>query len=242
MSAEKGEVLSSSEEQTKNQAPGLEKSDSGDLIVEGVAELANKMSATCLLAKSSSGEALPTTSSLGGADVSSQGAASGGKGNLMQSSSIDSSENSGDERLHAHDDDYEKKQEKQYQFILDMLQKEMEVKQKQKQRKAAVKALFKDEAEREAYGIKDKTIRFMTKHLLSYKKELRIKDGKLRKESDYVKVDDTWVQLSKLMFEPFREGFLNERSEPFATGAPTTYLEKVLPQLQKYKDIIVKAG
>jgi hypothetical protein len=94
-----------------------------------------------------------------------------------------------------------------------------------------VKALFKTDAEREALGIKDKTIRFLTKHIQSYKKELRIKDGKLRKESDYVKVDDTWVRLSKLMFEPFRESFLNERSEPFATGNPAGYLEKVLPQL-----------
>ncbi len=92
-----------------------------------------------------------------------------------------------------------------------MLQKELEVKEKEKERKAAVKALFKDDADRAAFGIQDKTIKFMTKHIKSYKKELRIKDGQLRKDSDYVKVDDTWVQLSKLMLYPFREQFLKER-------------------------------
>jgi len=103
------------------------------------------------------------------------------------------------------DDEYYKKQEKQYQFILDMLKKELEAKEKEKERKAAVKALFKDEAERAAFGVNDKVIKFMTKDIKSYKKELRIKDGSLRKESDYVKVDDTWVQLSKLMFFDFRK-------------------------------------
>ena len=44
----------------------------------------------------------------------------------------------------------------------------------------------------------------MTKTIKSYRKELRIKDGKLRKESDLVKVDDTWLKLSKLMYEPMR--------------------------------------
>jgi hypothetical protein len=132
----------------------------------------------------------------------------GGGGNLLQASSPDSSEMSKDElKPVGVDDEYYKKQEKQYQFILDMLKKELEVKEKEKERKAAVKALFKDEAERAQFGVTDKVIKFMTKHIKSYKKELRIKDGSLRKESDYVKVDDTWVQLSKLMFFDFRLQF-----------------------------------
>jgi hypothetical protein len=51
---------------------------------------------------------------------------------------------------------------------LDLLQKELEAKEKEKERKGAVKALFKDEADREAFGIKEKTIKFMTKHIKSY--------------------------------------------------------------------------
>jgi|LauGreDrversion4_2_1035121.scaffolds.fasta_scaffold482527_1 hypothetical protein len=144
---------------------------------------------------------------------SSEALNSSGGPNIMQTSSLDSSENSGDEFSSKKqvDDEYFKKQEKQYQFILDLLQKELEVKEKEKERKAAVKALFKDDADRAAFGIQDKTIKFMTKHIKSYKKELRIKDGQLKKDSDYVKVDDTWVQLSKLMLYPFRVQFLKER-------------------------------
>ena len=144
---------------------------------------------------------------------SSEALNSSGGPNIMQTSSLDSSENSGDEFSSKKqvDDEYFKKQEKQYQFILDLLQKELEVKEKEKERKAAVKALFKDDADRATFGIQDKTIKFMTKHIKSYKKELRIKDGQLKKDSDYVKVDDTWVQLSKLMLYPFREQFLKER-------------------------------
>jgi len=68
---------------------------------------------------------------------------SGGPGNLLQASSPDSSEMSKDElKPVGVDDEYYKKQEKQYQFILDMLKKELEVKEKEKERKAAVKALF----------------------------------------------------------------------------------------------------
>ena len=51
---------------------------------------------------------------------------------------------------------------------MDLLQKELEAKEKEKERKGAVKALLKDEADREAFGIKEKTIKFMTKHIKSY--------------------------------------------------------------------------
>jgi hypothetical protein len=47
----------------------------------------------------------------------------------------------------------------------------------------------------------------MTKSIRSYYKELRMKEGQLKKESDLVKVDDTWLKMSKMMFEPFRIPF-----------------------------------
>ena len=72
--------------------------------------------------------------------------------------------------------------------------------------------MFKDDADREAFGLKkDKTLRYMTRSIKSYIKELKIKDGQLTEEQDLVKVDDTWLNLYKLMWEPFRLNFQNER-------------------------------
>lgn len=65
-------------------------------------------------------------------------------------------------------------------------------------------ALFKDDAERAEFGIKDNTVRYMIKKIREYVKKLKIKDRQLKGEEDYIDVDDTWVNLSKMMFEPFR--------------------------------------
>lgn len=43
-------------------------------------------------------------------------------------------------------------------------------------RREAVHALFKDDAERADYGVKDKTVRYMIKKIREYIKELKIKD------------------------------------------------------------------
>jgi hypothetical protein len=47
-----------------------------------------------------------------------------------------------------------------------------------------------------------------------------MKEGQLKKESDLVKVDDTWLKMSKMMFEPFRILFQNERIEAFKMESP----------------------
>jgi hypothetical protein len=59
--------------------------------------------------------------------------------------------------------------------------------------------------------VNDKTLRYMRKQIKGYKKELRIKERQLKKESDLVKVDDTWIKLAKMIFEPIRLNFRNER-------------------------------
>jgi hypothetical protein len=58
-----------------------------------------------------------------------------------------------------------------------MLRKEFEKKEREKHRKAAVKAMFKEEEEAKNFGYTDKVFKFMTKSIKSYYKELRIKDG-----------------------------------------------------------------
>ena len=74
-------------------------------------------------------------------------------------------------------------------------------------------ALFKDEEEKELYGVKAKTVRYMVKKIKEYAKELRIRNRQLSREDDFVKVDDTWLNLSKMMLEPFRPDFQNVRLE-----------------------------
>jgi len=76
-----------------------------------------------------------------------------------------------------------------------------------------VLALFKDEEEKELYGVKAKTVRYMVKKIKEYAKELRIRNRQLSREDDFVKVDDTWLNLSKMMLEPFRPDFQNVRLE-----------------------------
>ena len=85
-----------------------------------------------------------------------------------------------------------------------MLKREATMKEKQKMRREAVHALFKDDAERADYGVKDKTVRYMIKKIREYIKELKIKDRQLKREEDYENVDDTWAIISKMMYEPFR--------------------------------------
>jgi hypothetical protein len=76
-----------------------------------------------------------------------------------------------------------------------------------------VLALFKDEEEKDLYGVKAKTVRYMVKKIKEYAKELRIRNRQLSREDDFVKVDDTWLNLSKMMLEPFRPDFQNVRLE-----------------------------
>ena len=156
---------------------------------------------------------------------------------------IESSENSGDEKqITQIDEDQFKKKEEQSLKIIEMLRREVETKERNKQRKEAVNALFKDEEERKDHGVTDKTVRYMVKKIKEYVKELRIRNRQLTKEDDFVKVDDTWLNMSKMMLEPFRLNFQNIRLEQFKTMDPAAYLENVLAQIQKKRDLTVKAG
>jgi hypothetical protein len=82
----------------------------------------------------------------------------------------------------------------------------------------------------------------MTKKIKEYVKELKIRHKKLSSEEDYVKVDDTWLNLSKMMFEAFRYEFQNVRLKQFETNDATKYLELSLNHMQKKREITIKAG
>ncbi len=158
----------------------------------------------------------------------------------------DSSENSGDEQqaqlLQQIDEEQAKRKEEQNTHIIEMLRKEFEKKERQKQRKAAVKGMFADEEEAQKYGYTEKVLKFMTKSIRSYYKELRIKEGQLKKEADLVKVDDTWLKMTKMMFEPFRIPFQNERIETWKIESPEEFQKKALIQIAKKRDLTRKAG
>lgn len=65
-------------------------------------------------------------------------------------------------------------------------------------------ALFKDDKEKTEFGFDERVMKYMTKTIKKYRKDLKIKNGKIRKEDDLINLDDTWLKVSKLMYEPMR--------------------------------------
>lgn len=156
--------------------------------------------------------------------------------------SIDSSDSGEEQVMQQIDEEKMKKKEEQSIKIIEMLRREVEKKERQKQRRDAVLALFKDDAEKAEYGVTGKTVKYMTKKIKEYVKELKIRHKKLSSEEDYVKVDDTWLNLSKMMFEAFRYELQNVRLKQFETNDATKYLELSLNHMQKKREITIKAG
>ena len=55
-------------------------------------------------------------------------------------------------------------------------------------------------------------------------------------------MDDTWLKMSKMMFEPFRIPFQNERIETFKMESPEEYIRRALIHIAKKREITIKAG
>ena len=64
----------------------------------------------------------------------------------------------------------------------------------------------------------------------------------MRKKSDLVKVDDTWLKLAKLMFDPFTINFQNERLEQIKVLNPDEYFVKTMVHVIKKREIFIRAG
>lgn len=56
-----------------------------------------------------------------------------------------------------------------------MLRREVVRKEKEKQRRDAVLGIFKDEEEQKEFGVNKKTVKYMTKKIKEYVKELKIR-------------------------------------------------------------------
>ena len=74
-------------------------------------------------------------------------------------------------------------------------------------RKEAVLALFKDDDDKKSYGLTNKTLRYMIREIKKYRKGLSIEEGRIKKESDFSELDETWFELSRLMYQPHRGEF-----------------------------------
>ena len=78
--------------------------------------------------------------------------------------------------------------------------------------------VFDSDDDRNHYGYSDRALNYMKLSVSSYLSTLTIEDRTLRDESDYIKVDDTWLKVYKIMLDTLRDNFLQERR--------TSYKEK----------------
>lgn len=85
-------------------------------------------------------------------------------------------------------------------------------------------ALFKDEKEQVEFGFDERVMKYMTKTIKKYRKDLKIKNGKIRREDDLINLDDTWLKVSKLMYEPMRFTMQNERLKQYLDLDPELYV------------------
>ena len=61
--------------------------------------------------------------------------------------------------------------------------------------------VFDSEEDRKHYGYTERALNYMKLSVSSYKNTLKIEDSVIRDESDYIKVDDTWLKVYKIMLD-----------------------------------------
>ena len=76
----------------------------------------------------------------------------------------------------------------------------------------------------------------------SYRNSLKIEGGVIRDESDYIKVDDTWLKVYKIMLDMLRDDFLQERRAPYKQKEVAKYINLCKDQMARKKGIISRAG
>lgn len=127
-------------------------------------------------------------------------------------------------------------------WILEMVKKQFEEKEKEDARKAAVLALFKDDEDRESYGFTNKCLSYMRKAIRKFRKELTIEEGKLKKEDDYLAVDDIWLDLYQMMQYKFKKDQMKERLDQYYASNPEQYRDNALAHIEKMRAIKIRAG
>ena len=61
--------------------------------------------------------------------------------------------------------------------------------------------MFDSEEDKKHYGFTERALNYMKLSASSYKTTLKIEDKVIRDESDYIKVDDTWLKVYKIMLD-----------------------------------------
>lgn len=97
--------------------------------------------------------------------------------------------------------------EEQKEQILNQIEKEEQDNEVEKRRLARAKHVMKDEDDQKRYGYTDKVIEFMRLSVRQYIKTLKIEQRVIRSEEDYIKIDDTWLKMSKVMLNQLRHEF-----------------------------------
>ena len=61
--------------------------------------------------------------------------------------------------------------------------------------------VFDSEEDSKHYGYTERALNYLKLSVSSYRNTLKIEDGVIRDESDYIKVDDTWLKVYKIMLD-----------------------------------------
>ncbi len=69
------------------------------------------------------------------------------------------------------------------------------------------KRVFKFEEDKRQYGFTERALDYMALSVSSYRHTLKIQNKTLIEEDDYVKVDDTWLKIAKIMIDSLRYQF-----------------------------------
>lgn len=77
----------------------------------------------------------------------------------------------------------------------------------------------------------------------SYKDGLRINAQRcLTEESDFVKVDDTWLKMAKILMDSLRHDLQDERMLKYKVKDAEGYVELAMAQAARRKGAITRAG
>ena len=103
--------------------------------------------------------------------------------------------------------------------------------------------VFRIEEDKEWYGFSERALDYMRLSVSTYFKTLRVNSyGMITEDEDFVKVDDTWLKVAKIMIDSLRLEFQDERLIPFKAKEVQKYLGAVSEQANRKKGIYTRAG
>ena len=102
--------------------------------------------------------------------------------------------------------------------------------------------VFDSKEDQAHYGFTDRAINYLKLSVNQYRTSLKIEDGVLRDEADYIKVDDTWLKVYKIMLNQLRDQFLAGRRKAYKEKDVKLYIELCIEQMARKIVIINRSG